>query len=78
MADQRTELQNNDDAADAAHETGDHRIRNQCNVTPDTTKPQQDLQSSAQDYGGKRYGRFLAELGDDPGPTVKGPVGPDT
>ena len=67
VTDQGAELQNDDDAADAAHEAGDHRKRHQADVAADLEDAEQDMKHAGQHDHGEGHRRFVTVLGDDSG-----------
>ena len=67
MAEQGRDLQDDDDAADAGHETRNHRERHQADIAPELENPEQHLEEPAQHDHGEGQGGIVSILGDDPG-----------
>jgi hypothetical protein len=67
MTNQRRELQDDDDATDAAHEAGDHRERHQGDVAAELEHAEQDLKQPGEHDHRERHRRVVGVLGDRAG-----------
>ena len=53
MTEESRQLQGNDDAANATHKTGDHRVGHQSYVLAKAQQAKYDLHDACEDYGGE-------------------------
>jgi hypothetical protein len=60
---QRVQFHDDQDAADAGHETGDHRVGHQVDVTAQPQVTEQDLKGAGHQHDREGHGGLAGELG---------------